>query len=178
MPYLVKVFGLPRSGTTWVANWLMTANVRCLHDPAMRYRSGRLLRWAEEEVARGYIPAISCTAYWMCTDVVATDGPLLSLAGNVSKIQSSLGGLGLPALPEWLLAAWRDFTQPEAPGGNTFSLASLRNEKVARQVWRTLLGEVPFDALRHAELLRAHIAPAADEIARIRNVVEHYRRVA
>ena len=31
------VIGLPRSRTTWMANWLTTTDTLCLHDPLANY---------------------------------------------------------------------------------------------------------------------------------------------
>ena len=53
------VTGLPRSGTTWVANWLTTDTTLCIHDPLYKYHLEDL-----DNIETNKKLGISCTAIW------------------------------------------------------------------------------------------------------------------
>jgi hypothetical protein len=50
------VLGMPRSGTTWAANWLTTDTTLCLHDPLARYSKEQL-----DSIESGKTLGTSCT---------------------------------------------------------------------------------------------------------------------
>lgn len=50
------VVGLPRSGTTWAANWLTTDSTLCLHDPLLQYQIEEL-----DEIKSDKTLGVSCT---------------------------------------------------------------------------------------------------------------------
>jgi hypothetical protein len=53
------VTGLPRSGTTWVANWLTTDNTLCIHDPVYKYTLEEL-----DTLQTDKLLGVSCTGIW------------------------------------------------------------------------------------------------------------------
>ena len=55
------VIGLPRSRTTWLANWLTTDNTLCLHDSAAKFTLNELNNYATQKKL-----GISETALFHC----------------------------------------------------------------------------------------------------------------
>jgi len=56
--------GLPRSGTTWAANWLTTDRSLCIHDPLNQYHYQQL----DNIECPGKTVGISCTGIYLWTD--------------------------------------------------------------------------------------------------------------
>jgi len=140
------VIGLPRSGTTWAANWLTTERTHCLHDPLYRYHYTQL-----DSIPSAKILGVSCTGLWAFPEWV-NEHPArkVILHRDTAEINASLKSLGLPAWPSTYCPIddlrgehhhWRDiFDRPE-------------------EIYTFLTG-LPFDAVRHAELVKMNIQPS------------------
>lgn len=140
------VLGLPRSGTTWMANWLTTDRSLCLHDP---FGTGMPHTWPVDHRPRG----ISCTVAGMLPDWLKTYRcPIAVVVRDVQECDRSLRRLGLPdaALCHQFLS--------DAPG-RRFPFEALWKEESARTLWEYLLPVVPFDALRWKLLKDMQVQP-------------------
>jgi len=60
------ILGLPRSGTTWAANWLTTDKSICIHDPLNTYHYSEL----DQLTADGRLLGVSCTGLYLFPDWV------------------------------------------------------------------------------------------------------------
>jgi hypothetical protein len=58
------VLGLPRSGTTWAANWLTTDQSLCLHDPLNEYHYNDI----DKIESYGRRLGVACTGLYLWTD--------------------------------------------------------------------------------------------------------------
>lgn len=135
------ILGMPRSGTTWAANWLTSDGVVCHHDPIAHTREVKDLDGG-----------IACTGLWMRPDLVAElDCPVACLDRDPDEVNASLEAINLSAMaPKWF-DLYRD-----APG-HRFDYKALFDER-AEEIWRILRGD-GFDARRHAELVKMNIQP-------------------
>jgi hypothetical protein len=140
------VLALPRSGTSWVANWLTTERSLCLHDP---FALGLPSSWPKDERARG----ISCTAaYLMRGWVDKFDCPVAVIERDPAACDESLRELGLPD-SAFCQAALREVH------AQRFAFEGLWDEGGARELWEYLLPQIPFDALRWRLLKDMQVQP-------------------
>lgn len=140
------VLGLPRSGTTWLANWLTTESSLCLHDP---FAVGMPDSWPADERRRG----ISCTGAWLMPHWLGEyTCPIAVIERDPASCDRSLAQLGLPPTS----ALIELFEQ--APG-RRFAFESLWDEDGARALWDYLLPAQPFDPLRYRLLRAMHVQP-------------------
>jgi hypothetical protein len=153
------VVALPRSGTTWAANWLTDDQALCIHDPlwTMHYRD---LDEAIPPMAGDRMAGISCTALWRWPDWLNRHpAKKLILHRNLDEVRESMMAAGLPPVSDassqslaairGLHAPWRDLFRPER----------------AQAMWQLLTGR-PFDAVRHAELLQMEVSPRFSAVRR------------
>lgn len=142
------VLGLPRSGTTWLANWLTTERSLCLHDPF----ATRLPEDIEAE-RDGRALGIACTgAFLMPTWLRAQRARVAIVEREPAQCDESLARIGLPSAAPLL----RDFAAAE---GRRWRFDQLWLEDDARALWSYLLPDVPFDAARYALLREMRIEP-------------------
>lgn len=139
------VIGLPRSGTTWLANWLTTDRSLCLHDPFNALPE----QWPQDGRRRG----ISCTgAYLLPKWLGAQNCAVAVIERDPEACAASLAAAGLPGL-DGLPAALA------VADGRRWKFADLWDEDKARELWAFLLPDVPFDALRYRLLRDMRIEP-------------------
>lgn len=138
-----------RSGSTWAANWLTTATQHCVHDPLYRYRLDQLddLHFGTKRVG------LSCTA-------LAYVAP-----GWLDKHQARKVIIHRPE--EEIAASWSKCGVDKHIGGTEERLNKIEGFHVDFQslfdpaharVISEYLG-VPFDAVRHYELLQMNVQP-------------------
>ncbi|WP_423256278.1 hypothetical protein [Dyella sp. KRB-257] len=147
VPLEFIVLGLPRSGTTWLANWLTTDDTLCLHDP---FALGMPETWPLDKRLRG----ISCTAAalmrrWLSGYCC----PIAVIERHPSDCDRSLQRLGLQDT-----ALYAD-ALVHAPG-RRFRFEDLWNEEAAEQLWKYLLPTTAFDRTRYRLLRSMRIEPA------------------
>lgn len=141
------VLALPRSGTTWLSNWLTTDRTLCLHDP---FSLGMPEAWPRDHRLRG----ISCTgAALMPRWLARYTCPIAIIERNPEECDASLARLGLPDtdLLREALGATR---------GLCVDFDELWREGSARALWHYLMpASIPFDALRYRLLREMHVQP-------------------
>lgn len=146
VPLAFIVLGLPRSGTTWLANWLTTDTTLCLHDP---FAVGMPESWPADHRARG----ISCTGAFLMPHWLAEYRcPIAVIEREPASCDRSLAQLGLP--PTSPLRELLD----RVPG-RRFAFDALWAEDTARALWTFLLPDRPFDALRYRLLRSMQVQP-------------------
>lgn len=149
------VIGLPRSGTSWAANWLTTSSTHCVHDP---------LRLASREAWSGLaqtakVSGVACTVGWHWPEWLnAQAARKLVLHRDLDEVGASLARLGYPA-PAARLAARLD-----AVRGLHVSWRDLFDPEKATAIWAHLIG-TPFDAVRHAALCDMRVEPRFEALA-------------
>jgi hypothetical protein len=154
-----RVFGLPRSGTTWVANWLTTHDSICWHDPCEWATPGDVEQWAR---CQRRPAGICCTGLWLHRSW-RPEVPTLLLDRPREEVQRSMVAKGLPELPGWALDAWDDLPFERV------TLLDLLDEDNAARAHGYLLPTVVFDRQRHAELAKMKIEPSDRELSRVRS---------
>lgn len=143
------VIGLPRSGTTWAANWLCTRSVHCIHDPLYRYHYSD---W-DQITAESKWVGIACTGIWHWPDFLANHpAKKVILHRDIAEVDASLAAIGLPQC---------DPTGPEklnAIDGLHVPHTDLFDEEGAASIW-SYLGLGAMDRIRHAELVQIEMQP-------------------
>lgn len=145
------IIGLPRSGTTWAANWLTTERSLCLHDPLFEYHYDQL-----DKIECDRTLGVSCTGLWNFTDWLNRHpARKVILHRSLTDVNASLEECGMPRLGASVLpllsavkgmhVEWTEiFDKPEP-------------------IHDFLLGD-GFDAIRHAELRKMHVEPDFTEL--------------
>jgi hypothetical protein len=140
------VLGLPRSGTTWLANWLTTDKSLCLHDP---FAKSLPETWDAGSKRLG----ISCTgAYLMPGWLCLQDCPVALIERNPEDCDASLHRMGLGT-------TWPLRTAFKRADGRRWRFDDLWDEDKARELWAFLLPGLPFDTARYRLLKDMHIEP-------------------
>lgn len=142
------VIGLPRSGTTWLANWLTTDHSLCLHDPFS-------MGWPDTWPRDGRRFGISCTGAYLMPEFMAGQScPVAIIDRPAAECEASLTELGFPTgiiqeLEEALGEA----------AGSRFKYASIWDEAGAKELWDFLIPDRGFDVLRYRLLAGMQIQP-------------------
>lgn len=90
------VIALPRSGTTWAANWLTTDSTLCLHDPLFMHHYSEL-----DDIKSDKSLGISCTGIYNFPQWInAHPARKVILHRDLNEINESLNELGLANLPD------------------------------------------------------------------------------
>lgn len=142
------VTALPRSGTTWAANWLTTDTSICLHDALGDYSTEELDARTNKIKRQG----IACTAAWMWQDWLQNHkGKVLILERDTAEVNASLVTLGLPPLKKHVVDWFKSTKGVRIPYTALFDAPD--------EVWAYLMPGVPFDKERHAELKKMNVQP-------------------
>lgn len=162
------ILGLPRSGTTWAANWLTTDQSICWHDPVTRALPSEVDQWPSEKPYRG----ISCTGAWMWLPWInAHPARKVILERDPRDVNESLLEMGLPPMTQEAISAFGKVEGMRLPFDALW--------KAPEDVWHYLLPELPFDEQRHAELSGMLIQPVAEAIipdpAYLKKAIENLR---
>lgn len=151
------VIGLPRSGTTWAANWLTDAGQHCAHDPLYHTHYSAWHRTYD---------GVSCTGIFDWPEFVAAQTcPILILHRPIHEIRLSIYQRFQEG-SNWLdPEAESRLLRLERPGVMVMNWRGLFNPEMAERAWRHLHMPVQFDAVRHKELTRMRIDPIASSPA-------------
>lgn len=132
------LLGLPRSGTTWAANWLMTNGVICYHEPLRYMTLG--------EIDGG----VSCNGIWLLDSFDQIDCPRVILERDPNEVNQSLQAIGMPTMPAWSIDRFMSLKGPRFHYTNLFTNP--------RAIWSELRAD-PFDHRRHERLCEMKIEP-------------------
>ena len=156
------VFGLPRCGTTWTANWLTTGQTICIHD-ALAYAHPVALDELADTMPGVY--GISCSASWLFSDWREShSAPVLLLSRPLAEIRASCRAVGLEELPANVYDMFMSID------GMLLDYRQLFDEGAAREAWQHLLPDIPFDPLRHHLLSLMKIEPHFEAWSRYFNI--------
>lgn len=156
------VIGLPRSGTTWIANWLTTDRSFCLHDP---WLYGMVpSAWPRPEPGRLF--GISCTGSYMHAEFMESlDCPIIKVVRDPINCETSLVKEGfsgyIPRMQHYFSDA----------DGMRVNFDGLWDEDCARFVWSYLLPRIPFDGLRYRQLVNMRVVPHRRVVEMIREKI-------
>lgn len=138
------VFGLPRSGTAWIANWLTTDSTLCRHDP---FADGLPETWAFDHRKRG----VACTGGYLFPQWVdSLQCPIAVIERDVNDCEASsneIGFHGVEPLARWL-------AQVKA---RRWRFEDLWREESACELQAFLLPDLPFDVVRYRQLKQMNV---------------------
>lgn len=144
------VVSLPRSGSTWAANWLTTDAVHCRHDPlySMHY-----MDFDKNLCENGFVNGIACTGIYHWPDWVNRHpARKVILHRDFDEIQQSMSDIGLPPLEHTAEAAIKSIEGLHVP------YEALFDPREARKLWKYLTGS-EFNERRHRELVDIEMQP-------------------
>lgn len=147
------VIGLPRSGTTWLSNWLTTDTTVCLHDPFAHLMPEEL-----EGQRNGKRLGISCTGAYLLPWLKTQECPVAVIQRDVADCAASLAAMGLHGATG---SAATDLLAEKLAevGGRRWQFADIWIEEKARELWAFLLPGIPFDSQRYRLLTEMQIQP-------------------
>lgn len=152
------LWGLPRSGTTWAANWLTSGRVLCLHDPEQDH-APQDVEWLNIAGRFG----VASSGLWALPGIaerIAARVPVLIVEREPQAVQAAMGRAGLPALPQWAFDRFQALPGRRVPFGALWG-----DEGAARAAWDYLRPGERFDFLRWRELARVRVEPVLDKLA-------------
>lgn len=154
------ILALPRSGSTWAANWLTCDTVFCLHDPlwTLHYRQ---VDAEVEKRAGGRVAGVSCTALWRWPGWLRRHpARKLVLHRDPDEVAASLAKIGFPPVPEGAAASL------DALEGRHVAWTDLFKAETAAEIWAWVTGGLAFDPQRHAELVQCDVQPRLAAVKR------------
>lgn len=155
------IIGLPRSGTTWAANWLTAGDVFCVHDPLYK------VHYSEWDTNRVHFPhpmlynniGVSCTGIWRWPEFVnAHPANKIVVIRDLDEVNREMEKLGFPELPGDADLMLRDIEAPHVPYTDLF------DPERAPFIWSKLVGDVGYCPLRHAQLCEFNVQPNFQKI--------------
>ena len=153
------VIALPKSATSWAANWLTTEASVCIHDPMVWHKPDDMASLLSLPGSSTKYRGVACTALWMVPGWVQENvRDWIVVERPIDEVNAGLCAMGLGPMPE---DAVRLFD--EMPG-ERIAMRDLFSEATAHAVWRKLLPYVPFDAERHRLLTELMVTPAFQRI--------------
>jgi hypothetical protein len=160
------VTGMPRSGTTWVANWLTTDDTLCIHDPMYKYHFEEL-----DAIESDKRLGISCTALWRTPDLLAKHpARKLIIHRLLNEVNDSLANeMGVPTITEEQAESLSSIY------GMHVYFPDLFNPVIAKEIYEYLL-EKPFDAERYAYLVEMNVQPNFDNLVFNKAALDEFRR--
>lgn len=162
------LIGLPRSGTTWLANLLNTDYTTCEHDPL------NLVHYSRWDESFGDIPGrvscgVSCTGIWRWHDwVVNHPAKKIIIHRNPREVEKSLAELDIPMD----LTGWE--TLFDIPGLHV-NFEDLFIERVAKRIWEQVTVE-RFNPFRFNILSKMSIQPHLSGVAQDEHLQRHLYR--
>lgn len=145
------VLGLPRSGTTWIANWLTTDRTLCLHDPFNDLPE----RWPRDGRRWG----ISCTGSYLLKGWLQRQTcPVAVIERAPVDCSASLKALGYEGGVDALLDPFA------AIRGRRWRFADLWDADAAREIWDYVMPGLSFDSLRYRLLTGMNVQPHKWEV--------------
>jgi len=156
------VVALPRSGTTWAANWLTTDTTLCLHDE-LAYRTCY-------EIDRDYKTkkklGLSDTGLFIYQDKLNKHpAKKVILHRDIEEINASLAELGLNPIPD--VSSWLDSID-----GLHVHYTDLFNNP--EPIWKHLIG-TEFDVERYILLKQMQVQPEFAALAPVsKDAVRRY----
>lgn len=146
------VVGAPRSGTTWVANWLNAGKIRCHHDPLGQWKPGQLDAHLAE---RGMIVGVACTGLALFPEFVNKHpAKKLVLVRNLDEVDESLANVGAGKCRD----KWEGVLERLDGGIMRLPWRYVFDPRWAGKIHTYLTGE-PGDPVRHAMLVEMYVAP-------------------
>jgi len=142
------VVALPRSGTTWAANWLTTESTLCLHDP-IAYNTLSELDSFEADRILG-IADTGIFGYY--TKLNKHPAKKVILHRDIEEINTSLAEMGLASMDDSFASMLNDIEGLHIHYSELFT-----NPK---PIWDYLISTQGFDSERHEVLKQMQIQPA------------------
>lgn len=143
------VVGLPRSCTTWTANWLTTDDTLCIHDPLYKYKLEEL-----DQLQTDKLLGISCTGLWKYPKFIHDHSARkIVIHRDLNDINESLvNEIETNKLSEKDAKVLYDIDGMHVQFDDLFHPVS------AKQIYEYALNK-PFDSVRHAYLVEMNIQP-------------------
>lgn len=160
------VTGLPRSGTTWIANWLTTDQSLCIHDPLYKYKLDEL-----DGIITSKKLGISCTAMWNFRDFLNSHpARKLIVHRDLAEVNDSLKNeMHVDTISQEQAASLNDIYGIHA------DLKDIFDKHKAKEIYETLL-QIPFDEERYLQLVEMNVQPNFGKVTFDLDTLNDFRR--
>lgn len=148
------ITGFPRSGTTWLANYLSTDDSICHHDPLNKahYRD-----WNDRLGVMGKKTGVSCTGIWRWPEWLnEQSSKKVVIHRKITDVRSSMHRIGLPPIPTHHRHALKHINALHIEFDTLFTLKQIKLV--------TDYLEVRWQPDRAAELLKMRIEPKPGQV--------------
>ena len=147
------ITGLPRSGTTWMANFYTTDNVICLHDPiGAAFTPIELVNYDP-----GYPFGISCTSAWMfpgfLEQCVLQGARIMIIDRPINEVNNSLLELSFDPMPPETQSMFAGVPGPRVPFKSIFDSVE------QRKIWNWLRPDIIFPKEKFEQFKSYHVEP-------------------
>lgn len=161
------VLSAPRCASTWVANWLTSERVLCLHDPILEHTPEDL-----DTLPCDRLLGIACTGLALLTPFVnAHPARKVVIHRDFKEINDSLMSIGLTRV---VAKRWETALQAIEEAMHVY-YADLFKPAVAEMVYQHLT-QLPFDRARHDLLRVMHVEPLFDHVKIVPERAREFRR--
>lgn len=149
------IIGLPRSGTTWAANFFCTERTLCFHDPLYTTHYEDWDTSLPALAPDGVEVGVSCTGIWRWTDWVNNHpARKVILHRSLVEINKSLADIGLPGMTQ------ADASKLSQVIGLHVPYTDLFSEQGCFNIWWHLTqGAGHFNTARHCLLVDIEMQP-------------------
>lgn len=160
------VVGLPRSGTTWIANWLTTDDTICVHDPLYKYTLEEL-----DYLQTDKLLGISCTALWTYPQFLqGHKARKIIVHRDLKEINDSLVN-EIETSP----ISKEKAKILDSLDGMHVQFKDLFNPTEAKKIYEYALNK-PFDPMRHAYLVEMNIQPNFGMLFFNKEAIRNFKR--
>lgn len=160
------VLSAPRCASTWVANWLTSERVLCLHDPILEHTPEDL-----DTLPCDRLLGIACTGLALLTPFVnAHPARKVVIHRDFKEINDSLMSIGLTRVvaKRWDVALY-------AIEGMHVRYHELFQTSAAAHMY-SYLTQLPFDPARYDLLRVMHVEPLFDHVKIVPERAREFRR--
>jgi hypothetical protein len=155
----------PRSGSTWVSNWLTTERTLCLHDPILTHAPEEL-----DAIPCDRTLGLSCSGLPLLADFVNRHpARKVIVHRDLEDVDRSLVNIGLSSLSKAWVGAL------DKVHGVHINFRDLFSPIMAADIYHYLTKQL-FDEPRHHQLVRMHIDPEFNRVAINRDRTRAFRQ--
>lgn len=153
------IIGLPRSGTTWLSNWLTTDKLLCIHDPLYKMHYTALDDYAAMYRYKYDKIGVSCTGLWRWSEWVNNhSAKKIVVHRDIRDINNSLAKLNLPILDDSLVKSLDHID------GLHINYDDMFNLDHAKMIF-DYITQSEFDMLRYELLREFNVQPEFEKVS-------------
>lgn len=176
------IFSLPRSRTSWLANFLTYGDARCFHEALISCHRASDLRSIFEETKKPTVGNSDCLNALVADDLLAAfpESRLVVIERNLEEVEESLSALGSwdRGMIAWMREGLEHVKAKHDP--LVVPYETLGTPEGCKRVWDHCIAETPFDQARWEMLdalnVQVDLEKHTARVARNRDALDHLLR--